>query len=130
MSCNTPCPCISSVWEQYSKILHKATLKILFVLSSDWWIIGSTPKHDINTGFDTNFQGILVRRTTTYRAFLYLLNYDINKVLDDIKYTAVVVKLTRGSPELVSLAYKKVCKKHFYNNLPQVHSKPKYSRAK
>ena len=22
MSCNTLCPCISSVWEQYSKILH------------------------------------------------------------------------------------------------------------
>ena len=22
MSCNTPCPCLSSVWEQYFKILH------------------------------------------------------------------------------------------------------------
>jgi hypothetical protein len=42
MSCNTLCPCISSVWEQYSKILHnkvgwKNTNLVENLKEINWW---------------------------------------------------------------------------------------------
>jgi hypothetical protein len=53
MSCNTLCPCISSVWEQYSKILHnmQLILRIKFFLSCSSLLTSNIEYGDIMIGF-------------------------------------------------------------------------------